>query len=369
MATDTEFDEMKAQKDALLLASSYEAVKQGEIEYLKIIATILRYGVTKENRTGIDTLVIRPTFWEHDMRTGVPLFTTKAMAKLTIARELKGFISGITSKKWYQDRKVKIWDGWCNPDLIKSLNACDDIHDCWEIAASLCHVHDIDHDAFCHRVNTAYPDDMPVKEKLVKSMSFFIDDLGPIYGFQWRNFGSAYASGHPITVAQRPYETKEKCLEFGDQLSHMILTLKSNPNDRRMKVEAWNFNAQPQQALPACHTGFTVTHINGVLNLSFDMRSVDMFLGAPFNMASYGMLLLLICKETGMEPGFLSARLNDCHVYKNHIEQCKTQLSNPPHKLCTVEFKKWTNIWDWEPEDLTFIGYESHDKIPAPVAI
>lgn len=255
------------------MALDYQTPVHGELEYLHIMSNILKHGQRKANRTGVDTLVIRPTFWEHDMGLGFPLLTTKKMATKAILVELEGFIGGITSKKWFQERGCNIWNEWCNPSLISDLRAENDESRCWEIAAVLCHKYRIDHVAYTNKVDT-YPTTMPVKEKLIKAMQFHIDDLGPIYGFQWRNYNATYIDGCPIDMVTPPCSSAAACLEVGDQLSHLIHTLKTNPDDRRMKVEAWNFKAQPQQALPACHGGSTITHIDGTLNLSFDMRSL-----------------------------------------------------------------------------------------------
>lgn len=341
----------------------------GEINYLNVIENILRHGEVKQNRTGIDTLVVRPTFWEHDMSLGFPLLTTKKMAKKSILVELQGFIAGITSKKWYQDRGCKIWNEWCNPKCLPDTTDIKDHNDLSDRIGVFIRENGIDPDTYNYKLGRIYHECKDAKEAFKRTNQLFIDDLGPVYGYQWRRFNESYIDGCPTNEQIHPLFDLESCLSLGDQLSHLILMLKRNPNDRRMKVEAWNFKEQPRQALPACHTGFQISHSNGKLNLCFNMRSVDMFLGAPFNIASYAMLLLLICKEVDMEPGFLSATFNDCHIYENHIDQCKEQLSRAPKDLCTVDILNWNDIWSWNYTDVKFNNYTSHDKISAPVAV
>ena len=290
----------------------------GETEYLGIMTQILMNGKNKSNRTGTDTRAIPPIFWKHDMSQGFPLLTTKRLAKKMIMEELEGFIGGITSKKWYQDHKCSIWNEWCNPDVAK--------------------------------YNT--PE------------AILADDLGPVYGYQWRRFNKPYISGQPNTKKFAPGTRLE-----GDQLAELLYTLKTNPGDRRMKVEAWNFLQTDQQALPACHCGFTVTVIDGKLNLHFEMRSVDMFLGAPFNIASYGMMLILLCAECGFEPGQLSAAFIDCHIYVNHIPQVKEQLSRKPFDLPTLKLDNWDGFWNWEASDVQWINLQCHPAIKGVVAV
>ncbi len=289
--------------------------------YLDILYQVTYKGTVKENRTGVDTLVIPPQFFSHDMRDGFPLVTTKKVAKKAMLVELEGFIGGITSKKWYQERGCNIWNDWCNP--YRALRDAD-------------------------------------PEKRMKP----VDDLGPIYGFQWRAFGGSYntqvaSMGMKITPS----------INHTDQLAIIVQTLHDNPNDRRMVCSAWNPNQLSEMALPACHLMFVVQHINGVLHLHWTQRSCDMFLGVPFNIASYGMLLTLLAKQSGMEAGTLNGTLVDCHLYENHYEQAKLQLQREPRRLPTVWIDNWTNIWDWKHDDVTFEGYRPHPAIKGAVAV
>ena len=222
--------------------------------------------------------------------------------------ELEGFINGITDKDWYHSRGCTIWNEWCNPEKI--------------------------------------PKGLSKEVELMTQAAE--NDLGPIYGSQWRNYnGEGY-----------------------DQLQVMIDTLKTNPDDRRMICTAWNPLVIKQQALPACHTGFTIVHINGTLHMKFDMRSVDTFLGLPFNLASYALLLHLICKEVNMTAGTITASLADVHLYENQMDVVNEQLSREPMKLPTVVTEKFTSIFEWKHTDTAFENYQHHpalDKVEVAV--
>jgi thymidylate synthase len=202
------------------------------------------------------------------------------------------------------------------------------------------------------------------------------NDLGPVYGWQWRNFNKAYANNEPNRTKNYGHygatesEAKAHAMEVGDQFDAMIHTLKSNPDDRRMIVNAWNPLQLDQMALPPCHFEFVIIHINGTLNLNWTQRSVDSYLGLPSNLASYAALLLLICKETGMKPGTLTGNLCDVHIYENHLEQVDELVSRVPYLLPRLEFNNWINIYNWDARaDSELIGYQSHPELKAPVAI
>jgi thymidylate synthase len=281
----------------------------GEISYLNGLQHILDNGQVKENRTGVNTLVVPPMTIQHDMALGMPLPTTKKLYDNAMKVETEGFKNGETSKEWYKSRKCNIWNGWCNPSLI--------------------------------------PEGLTDVER--KEFQLNEDDLGPIYGSQWRNYNG------------------QEC----DQLAKIINTLNTNPNDRRMVCMSWNPLVLEQQALPACHLGFIIQHINGVLHLSWWQRSCDFFLGVPFNLASYSLLLHLIAKEVGMVAGTVTGFLVDCHIYVNHIDQVKEQLSRDPHKykFPQIKTKDDVSIFDWTHKDTEFVDYQSYPAIKASVAI
>jgi len=287
--------------------------------YLDIVKKILEQGVNKGDRTGTGTLAIAGAIFEHDMSKGFPLITTKKMPYKVIASELEFFIKGITDKKWLQDRKNHIWDEWANPK------------------------------------KAPYGHDEEFKRRMAEER-----DLGPVYGFQWRHFNAPYYN----------YDTDYRGQGI-DQLKKIVETLKNNPTDRRMIVSAWNPTMMDQMALPPCHYAFQVTVLDGKINLLWNQRSVDTMLGLPFNIASYATLLHLLAKETGLGEGKLVGFLADVHIYSNHIEGAKEQLTRDPDKypLPKLITENFTNIFDWKAEDSQIIGYESYPKINFDIAV
>lgn len=305
--------------------------KNIDVQYLDLINRILTEGVRKENRTGIDTIAIAGASIEHDMSEGFPLLTSKKMAFKSIKVELEGFIKGIRSKKWFQDRGCTIWDEWCNPKKV------------------------------------AYGNDAESKAKMKAE-----DDLGLIYGVQWRDFKS------PDSYTIQPCENDgssvaqtTRMLEATgvDQLKKIVATLKANPNDRRMICSAWNPTALDQMALPPCHLLWQVTVIDGKLNLAWYQRSVDTPLGLPFNIASYGLLLHLLAKEAGLKEGKLIGFLMDTHIYVNQVDALKEQLGREPLKLATVKTDNWKSIFDWEYKDTVLENYVSHGPVKYEIAV
>ena len=280
-------------------------------DYLSIVRNILVTGDYKENRTGVPTYSIAGAMFEHDMSDGFPLLTTKSVSLRLVASELEFFIKGLTDKNWLQERNNHLWDEWC-----------------WQL-------------------KVPYGHDKETQQKMFEER-----DLGPIYGFQWRHFDAEYDGFD-----------KDYSKQGIDQLENLIDTLKTNPNDRRMLVSAWNPNQVDEMALPPCHYGFQVTVTDDKLNLMWNQRSVDTALGLPFNIASYGLLLHLLAKETGFEEGHLVGFLGDTHIYENHVENLKKQLSRVPKDLPSIETENFTSIFDWEYADSKVIGYENHGQI------
>lgn len=285
--------------------------------YLSIIKDILEKGEVKENRTGVNTVAIAGAMFEHDMADGFPLLTTKSVPFRLVASELEFFIKGLTDKKWLMSENNHIWDEWCSPDIIP------------------------------------YGTDQETKEKMKEER-----ELGPIYGWQWRNFGAKY-----VSYNKAPEGTGI------DQLKKLVETLKKNPNDRRMIVSAWNPTDIHRMALPPCHYGFQVTVINGKLNLLWNQRSVDSALGLPFNIASYGLLLHLLAKEAGLKEGKLIGFLGDTHVYENHIEGLKEQLKREPFSLPKIETKNFKSIFEWKYSDSEIVDYKKHPPIKFEIAV
>ena len=287
--------------------------------YLNIVKKIIDTGKLEETRTGIKAYTIAGAIFEHDMSKGFPLLTTKKTPLRLIASELQFFINGITDKKWLQERNNHIWDEWANPK------------------------------------KAPYGHDEESKKKMLEER-----DLGPIYGFQWRHFNAPYKNYDSDYTGQGI-----------DQLKNVIETLKTNPRDRRMIVSAWNPLQFNEMALPPCHYAFQITVIGDKLNLLWNQRSVDTMLGLPFNIASYALLLHLLAKESGLKEGKLVGFLADVHIYENHMEGAKEQLSRDPEKypLPHIETENWKSIFDWKVEDTKVLNYQSYEKIPFEIAV
>ena len=285
--------------------------------YLDIVRKVLDEGVVKETRQGPEALTVAGAMFEHDMSQGFPLLTTKKVPLRLVASELQFFIRGITDKNWLRDRNNHIWDEWCSPDIVP------------------------------------YSHDPEVQKKMMEER-----ELGPIYGWQWRNFGAKY-----VAFDKPPKE------EGVDQLKNLIEKIKKDPKDRRMIVNAWNPCDLKGMALPPCHYSFQVLVIEGKVHLLWNQRSVDVALGLPFNIASYGLLLHLIAKEAGLEEGKLVGFLADVHIFKNHIEGLQEQLSRTPKQLPSIKTENFTSIFDWEYEDTVLENYDPHPRIKFDIAV
>lgn len=309
--------------------------------YLDIMRNILENGRPKQpvrfDASGIPIPVANGTIgtfaeiFRHDMSQGFPLLTTKKMAFKTLRVELEGFIRGITDKWWYQNRKCHIWDEWANPCVVDDM-----------------------------LVGTLNKD----RQKIQKQCG----DLGPIYGYQWRHFDEVYEDD---SIDGNTLYEHDGVKSGTDQLQNIVDRLNQNPYDRRMVCSAWNPNQISQMALPPCHFAWNVVVYENRLNLIWHQRSVDTFLGASFNIASYGLLLLLLCKESGLTPGELVGTFNDCHIYLNHIDAVKEQLSRTPRKLPTVTIpdNSWNGIFNWTHNDIIIEGYNPYPAIKAEVTV
>jgi thymidylate synthase len=284
--------------------------------YGQVVDKILREGKRKSNRTATDTLSVSGCMLEYSMQNGFPLLSTKKMAWKTIRVELEGFIRGVTSKSWFQERGCKIWNEWCSPSKVPYG------HDEATLAAMAAE-----------------------------------DDLGPIYGFQWRNFNGMY---DPDAAA----------FSGGiDQLQRAIQELKTNPNSRRIIVNSWNPQQLGEMALVPCHYSYQLLCNDGELDLLWNQRSCDVFLGIPFNIASYALLLELIAKECGMKAGKLIGFLGDAHIYVNHLDQLEEQMNRKPFAPPTLKLDGYDSIFDWEWKHATLDGYECHSAIKGEVAV
>jgi thymidylate synthase len=183
-------------------------------------------------------------------------------------------------------------------------------------------------------------------------------ELGPIYGWQWRNFGAQYMAHNKASEG-----------EGIDQLRQMVQTLKTDPENRRMIVSAWNPLDLSRMALPPCHYAFQVTVMDGRLNLLWNQRSVDVALGLPFNIAGYGCLLHLLAKEAGLGEGRLIGFLGDTHIYVNHIEALRQQIARTPHTLPQIKTPGFTSIFDWHYGDTVIENYDPHPAVKFEIAV
>lgn len=297
--------------------------------YIDIVKHILDTGQWKENRTGIRCLTTFCEIFRHDMNEGFPLLTTKYVPLRIVAGELEFFIKGLTNNLWLQDRDIHIWDAWANPHTVEYVSGFVDKH---STTLGI--------------------------TKSKKEIQKDINDLGPLgYSWQWRKFNHVYDEDDSGWV--------EGCEKEADQLKTIIDTLKTNPDDRRMICSAWNPLHISRMALPPCHYSWGLVHINGTLNLSWNQRSCDLGLGVPFNLSSYALLLLLLCKESGLKPGFLVGKLEDCHIYENQLENIKKQIERPPFSLpsVTITSEEDFNIFNWTHEDIVLSDYQHHPPL------
>jgi thymidylate synthase len=282
-----------------------------DTEYFRIVNDILTNGKLKKNRTGIDCLTIAGAMFQHNMSDGFPLLTSRKMPFRSTKVELEFFIKGLRSKKWLQDRGCNYWDEWANPERVP------------------------------------YATDPETKKKMLEE-----DDLGLVYGTQWRDFHDAdYPWGG----------------EHVDQLKNLVNTLKTNPDDRRMIVTAWNPLALTHMALPPCHYGFQVTVIDGYLNLAWNQRSID--IACNQTIVTYALLLHLLAKEAGLKEGKLIGFFMDVHAYVPHIEGLKKQLTQETFPSPSIRTDKFTSIFDWEYTDTELINYQSSPAIKYEVAV
>lgn len=303
-------------------------------KYQALLQDILDNGIVKSDRTGTGTISVFGRQIRHDMSEGFPLLTTKKMAIKTMMTELKWFLKGDTNIKYLVENGCHIWDG----DAYKRYK------EVWEYELD----EPLSMEDFIQRIKTT-PDFARVW-----------GELGPIYGKQWRSWKTFRSS------FQDRNRTGSDSVEYIDQIADLIKGLKENPHGRRHIVSAWNPGDMSMMVLPPCHYGFQCYIADGKLSLMWNQRSVDTFLGLPFNIASYATLLLLLCIEVGAEPGELIGNLGDVHLYSNHIEQAKEQISREPYALPQIEFSD-VELLAGE-FDYTILNYESHPTIKAPLS-
>lgn len=286
-------------------------------QYLDLCKTVLEKGTTKGDRTGTGTISYFGHQARYDLADGFPLLTTKRVHLKSILHELIWFISGDTNIKYLVDNGVRIWNEW----PYEAFKQSEDYNG----------------------------ETLDEYVELIKNSKTFADkhgNLGPVYGKQWRDFGGV------------------------DQLAELIEQIKTNPNSRRLILNAWNPPEVPLMALPPCHLLFQFYVNDGKLSLQLYQRSGDVFLGVPFNIASYSILLLMVAQVTGLEPGEFIHTIGDAHIYENHLEQINTQLARNPYELPVLKLNKEVkSIFDFKYDDFILENYSPHKAIKGKVAV
>jgi len=275
-------------------------------QYHDALRQIFEHGEPSGDRTGTGTLSSFGMQTRYALADGFPLVTTKKLHLKSIIHELLWFLSGDTNIGYLKDNGVSIWNEWADEN----------------------------------------------------------GDLGPVYGYQWRHF--------PRLELVEGTTGDEPLYRAGsvDQIADLVENIKNSPDSRRLIVSAWNPADVPQMALPPCHTLWQVRVLNGKMHLQLYQRSADMFLGVPFNIASYALLLLMLAHVTGHEAGDFVHTLGDAHIYSNHIDQVQLQLSRTPHPLPQIRIKRQvSSIFDFKYDDFEVLDYDPDPAIRAPVAV
>ena len=299
-------------------------------QYLDLIRHIKDQGVFKADRTGTGTLSVFGYQMRFDLQQGFPLVTTKKVHLKSILHELLWFVKGDTNIRYLVENGVGIWNEWPYQSWLRQTGADKkyEMHsEQWKAGLK----------EFVERIKS--DDDFAQN----------YGDLGPVYGRQWRNF------------------------EGVDQLAGVIEDIKSNPDSRRLIVSAWNPKDIPVMAksgLPPCHSLFQFYVSEGKLSCQLYQRSADVFLGVPFNIASYAALTMMVAQVTGLELGDFVHSFGDAHLYTNHMQQIEEQLSRETLPLPELKINPQVkNIFDFEYDDFELVGYQSHSAISAPVAV
>ena len=262
-------------------------------QYLDLMRRVLDHGTVKNDRTGTGTLSIFGHQMRFDLDEGFPLLTTKKLHIRSIIYELLWFLRGDTNVRYLQDNGVNIWNEWADSE----------------------------------------------------------GNLGPVYGAQWRSWGTADGSSV-------------------DQIVRLVDQIKKNPDSRRLIVNAWNVGEINQMALPPCHVLFQFYVAAGKLSCQLYQRSADVFLGVPFNIASYALLTMMLAQVCNLSPGDFVHTLGDAHLYSNHLEQAKRQLERQPLKLPQMKLNPAVeSIFDFDFDDFDLVGYQAHPHIKAEVAV
>ena len=286
-------------------------------QYLDLARHILDHGVKKDDRTGTGTTSVFGYQMRFDLSEGFPLLTTKKTFIKGIIHELLWFIRGETNIKYLVDNKVGIWTDWPYQNYKKSKE-------------------------FQSETLKEFSDKIRASDEFAQKWG----DLGPVYGAQWRDFNGV------------------------DQIDYIIQTLKKDPNSRRMVLSAWNPAEIGQMMLPPCHTLIQFYVANNKLSLQLYQRSGDVFLGIPFNIASYALFLMMVAQVTGYEVGEFVHTIGDAHIYSNHMEQIELQLTRTPRRLPIMKINKnIKNLEDFKFRDFELVDYDPYPPIKGVVAV
>ena len=357
-------------------------------QYQTLLQDILEFGVEKKDRTGTGTKSIFGYTIHHNMRNGFPLLTTKKVAFKTMATELMWFLMGDTNIKYLVDNGCNIWNGdayknyckWVDDENKKGKEDADNLRRKGKLVKQY-YVSKLPQEEFINKIKT--------DDEFAKKWG----ELGPIYGKQWRNWKTFFTQKQGV-----------------DQIQNLINDLKTNPDSRRLMVNAWNVGELDEMVLLPCHYGFQVytrelsleEKIQWVMknrdleldnliiteeafsdrtpkraiSLLWNQRSVDVFLGLPFNIASYGLLLEMIAREVNMVPEHLIGHLGDTHLYLNHLEQAQEQMDRTPKELPILKMSSGHNFRaalkgkadEIDLNDFILLGYDPHPTIKAPLS-
>jgi thymidylate synthase len=358
-----------------------------DTDYQNLLQDILDNGIEKKDRTGTGTISVFGRQIRHKMSDGFPLLTTKKMAWKQIVTELLWFLRGDTNIKYLVDNDCHIWDGDAYKNYTKTNVVKNDDGSETHISPAG-HYNQMTKEDFINKIKT--------DDEFAKKWG----ELGPVYGKQWRRWNGQVDDISGIGC-------------YHDQIANLINDLKTNPDSRRLMVSAWNVGELDSMTLPPCHYGFQVytrelsrderiqiyvnEYMGGIgkpagfedaklatrniptraISLMWNQRSVDTFLGLPFNIASYGLLLEIIAKEVNMVPDELIGNLGDVHLYSNHIEQAKEQIGREPFELPTLAINNQVLFGKGIDEmlnscliegDFVVEGYQSHPTIKAPLS-
>lgn len=288
-------------------------------QYVELINHVLEHGEVRQDRTGTGTLGTFGYQMRFNLEDGFPLLTTKRVHFPSVLIELLWFLKGDTNIKYLVDNNVRIWNEWPYRDYTK-------------------------HEDYQGETLQEFVAKIKEDEKFAQKHG----NLGPVYGKQWRDFNGV------------------------DQIAKVIEAIKTKPTSRRHIVSAWNPAEVDQMALPPCHTlmQFYVSHDNTKLSLQLYQRSADVFLGVPFNIASYALLLMIVADVVGLEPYEFVHSFGDVHIYNDHFEQVNLQKTRTPKPLPSVLIKNHHDrIEDYEIEDFELVGYDHHPHIAGKVSV